>query len=68
MIILTEAAKRRFLEISPVRSSDGQVLRLDRVSYHQRSRAQGAGTSASPKKATIWSCMRASPCCTSRAR
>jgi Fe-S cluster assembly iron-binding protein IscA len=31
VIILTEAAKKRFLEISPARSSDGQVLRLDRV-------------------------------------
>jgi Fe-S cluster assembly iron-binding protein IscA len=31
MIILTEAAKRRFLEIKPSGHSNGEVLRLDRV-------------------------------------
>lgn len=31
MIILTEAAKRRFLEIKPPSHSDGEILRLDRV-------------------------------------
>lgn len=31
MIILTEAAKRRFLEIKPAEGSNGEVMRLDKT-------------------------------------
>ena len=53
MIILTEAAKRRFLEISPYGVPMDRSCAWTGSGYHQRSRAGWPCTSASPKKATI---------------